>query len=309
MRKWWSILLMLLLIKQGFSQDTCLPKYALPVKNIRLQQQVDLAYIEQGKGRSIIFIHGLGGNLSHWQKSVQALSDKFCCIAIDLPGYGHSGKTFTTGGKDQLQFYADVITEFIKQKKLKKVTLAGHSMGGQIATIVALQQPRLVSKLILAAPAGLETFTGKEATLLINATPPSTFENQNEAVIRNNFKLNFYEQPADAEALIQDRLRLKTCSDFKQYTEAVSNGVKGMLAHPVKNELPAIKQPVLIIFGENDALIPNRLLHPSLTRETLIKEAESSIKNLKTVIVPKTGHFLQFEKNTEVNNAIKDFNQ
>lgn len=287
------------------AQQSCLPNYNHPVKTIQLSFG-KLAYIEKGKGKTILFIHGLGGNSSHWEKSVKELSSTYKCIAIDLPGYGYSDKQIDTKGKDQLQFYADVISEFLQKKKIKKVILAGHSMGGQIAVIASLQNKK-VKKLILAAPAGFETFTEKEAQLLIASTPPAAFEKQDEPVIRNNFKLNFYQQPADAEQLIQDRLRMKTCADFNFYCRAVSNGVKGMLAHPVKESLKMINIPVLILFGANDALIPNRYLHPGLTTETLIKEAVALIPNCKVEIIQQAGHLFQFEKNSEVNNIIQQF--
>ncbi len=287
------------------AQENCLPAYDLPVKTIQLSSG-KLAYIEKGKGKTILFIHGLGGNSSHWAKSVKELSSTYKCIAIDLPGYGYSDKKIDTKGKDQLQFYADVISEFLQKKKIKQVILAGHSMGGQIAIITSLQNKK-VKKLILAASAGLETFTQKEAQLLLASTPPSVFEKQDEAVIRNNFKLNFYLQPADAEELIQDRLKMKQCKDFSLYCATVSNGIKGMLAHPVKESLKNISIPVLILFGANDALIPNRYLHPGISTENIFKESATLIKNCKVEIVPQAGHMFQFEKSSEVNNIIQQF--
>jgi pimeloyl-ACP methyl ester carboxylesterase len=106
----------------------------------------------------------LGGNLSHFTKNVRELSSDYKVIAIDLPGYGHSVQSIS--GDDPLQLYADVIAEFIKKKKLKKVALAGHSMGGQIAMIAALSHPKQIKKLILLAPAGLETFTEIRSTII-----------------------------------------------------------------------------------------------------------------------------------------------
>ncbi|MFN2440995.1 MAG: hypothetical protein ABR503_17455, partial [Chitinophagaceae bacterium] len=132
-------------------------------------------------------------------------------------------------------------------------------MGGQIASILALQQQHLISKLILVAPAGLETFTEAEAKMMMAATSATAFEKQEEAIIRYSYKQNFYQQPADAEILIRDRLRFKNCPDFKNYTEAVSNSIKGMLYHPIRKDLSKLIQPVLILFGENDALIPNKI--------------------------------------------------
>ncbi len=305
MKKWWFIWI-LLLCRHSFSQDACLPVYDLPVQKIQLSNSLSIAYVEAGKGKSLIFIHGLGGNLLHWTKNVKELSNHYNVIAIDLPGYGHSIQNFNAG-EDYLQFYANAIVEFIKKKKIKKATIAGHSMGGQIAIIAALSHPKQIKKLILLAPAGLESFTEAEAQLLINATKPQVFEKQEEAVIRTNYKQNFYQIPEDAEILIQDRLRLKTCPEFKIYTQTVSNGIKGMLHHPVKNKLNQVKQPVLILFGENDALIPNKFLHPNITRQQLLDEAGMAIKKNKIVQIKEAGHLLQYEKWQEVNAAIKQF--
>ena len=305
MKKWWFIWI-LLLCMHSFSQESCLPDYDLPVQKIQLGNNLQLAYVEAGKGRPLIFIHGLGGNLSHFTKNIKGLSSDYRVIAIDLPGYGHSLQEYDAGN-DPLQLYAEVIAEFIKKKKLKKVALAGHSMGGQIAVIAALSHPKKIKKIILLAPAGLETFTEAEAQILINATKPEVFEKQEEAVIRFNYKQNFYQLPVDAEKLIQDRLRLKNCTGFNIYTHTVSNGVKGMLYHPVRSKLQLIKQPVLLVFGEEDALIPNKYLHPALTKKQLLEEAGKEIKKIKIIEIKEAGHLLQFEKWQEVNTAIKQF--
>lgn len=301
------ILFLLLSGDYANAQDSCLPKYDLPVKSISLGAG-KIAYVEKGKGKTILFIHGLGGNIAHWTKSVNYLSPGFRCIAIDLPGYGWSQRIADSKGRDQLQMYADVIAEFLRRKKIKKVYLAGHSMGAQVAIITALQN-RKVKKLVLVSPAGLETFSDKERQLLEMATAPATFEKQDEPVIRNNFKLNFFDQPADAEVLIRDRIRIRNCPILGAYSETVSAGVKGMLAHPVRDSLRYLSMPVLILFGRNDALIPNKYFHPGLTTETLAEEAGSLVPKASVEFIEKAGHMVNFEKNTETNSIIKKFLQ
>lgn len=296
----------LFLWKRNEAQDSCRPKYGLPVQTLEVMQGLRMAYVEKGRGEAVVFVHGLGGNLSHWLKQVNKLSDNHHCIAVDLPGYGYSDKAFTTG-RNQLEFYADVLDSFIHKKGLESAVLAGHSMGGQIALIAAMRHPQTVSKLVLVAPAGLETFTESEGKMLTAATPASFFEKQEEPVIRYGFKQNFYIQPVEAEALIQDRMRFKNCADFRQYTEAVSAGIKGMLQRPVKAELNKVKQPVLLLFGEEDALVPNRLLHPALKREDLLNETSALLPQAKVVVVPAAGHLVQFEKADETANAIRYF--
>ncbi len=298
---------LLLFMSYANAQDSCLPKYDLPVKTIALTGG-KLGYVEKGKGKTILFIHGLGGNIAHWTKSVDELSSGFRCIALDLPGYGWSDRITDTTGRDQLQMYADVVTEFLRRKKIKKVYLAGHSMGAQVAIITALQN-RKVKKLMLVSPAGLETFSEKEREILQAATAPATFEKQDETVIRNNFRLNFFDQPADAEVLIQDRLRTRNCPTLRAYSETVSAGVKGMLAHPVKDSLQYLSMPVLILFGSNDALIPNKYFHPGLSTITLAKAAGSLAPKATVEFIEKAGHMVIFEKNAETNSIIKQFLQ
>ena len=281
MRKLFTIIALILFVSAASAQDNCLPAYNLPVETIQLSSG-KLAYVEKGRGQTILFIHGLGGNLSHWLKSVNELSSSYKCVGIDLPGYGWSDKQVDTKGKDRLQFYADAISEFLKKKKIKRVVLVGHSMGGQIAVITALQNKR-VKKLVLVAPAGLETFTEKEGQLLIGATLPSVFEKQDEVIIRNNFKLNF--------------------------CETISAGVKGMLAHPVKDSLQYLSMPVLIVFGANEGLIPNKYLHPLLKTDELAKQSAGLIPDCKVKMIEKAGHMIQFEKSNETNLHIKNFLQ
>ena len=74
----------------------------------------------------------------------------------------------------------------------------------------------------------------------------------------------------------------------------------------VYDKLDQIKQPTLVLWGENDQLIPNRFLHAGWTRD-IAKICTEGIPNNKTVLFPKCGHFVQFEKSEETNLAILEF--
>lgn len=306
MRKW-LLISMLFLQKLSFSQDKCFPSYSLPVLKLAVEEGVDIGYVEAGKGRTLVLLHGLGGNISHWEPVIAILSKHYHVLALDFPGYGTSGNTIQDTSRNILNFYADIVAKFIRKKGIRRVTLIGHSMGGQVSIISSLKHPKLIKKLVLVASAGLETFTQKEADILIAATQPRIFEMQDEAAIRASFKNNFYEIPAKAEVLIQDRLRLKNCSGFKNYTEVVAAGVKGMLNQPVRSMLKDLKQPVLVIFGNNDALIPNPYLHSSLSLKQLVKETVADIGTSSVVLIPNAGHLVQYEKPGELSTAIQQF--
>ena len=305
-RKLFILFLCILSMANTFAQDSCRDNYEMPVKMVSLDGGNQLGYVEEGKGKAILFIHGLGGNISHWIKTIHQLSSNYRCIAVDLPGYGYSA-SFRLSDSDRLGGYANVIWSFAKKLKLKNITIAGHSMGGQIAVITALAHSELVKNLVLVDPAGLETFTETEAMLLSKFSTPAFFKSQDEAAIRKSFKNNFSEQPADVESLIQFRLKLRYCSHFDDYTKTISAGVTGMLSHPVKNYLSSLKQNVLLLFGEDDHLIPNLLLHPTMKLADVVKISTDNIKHLSVVTIPKAGHMLPFERPVETSSAIKKY--
>ncbi len=65
--------------------------------------------------------------------------------------------------------------------------------------------------------------------------------------------------PDDAQFMIDDRISMRSAKDFEAYSYAVVQSVHGMVNEPVLEHLEEIEQPVLIVFfGENDNLIPNR---------------------------------------------------
>ena len=278
-------------------------KYPFPVKTIQLKD-ANIAYVDEGTGdNTIIFIHGLGSYLRAWDKNIPELSKKYRCIAIDLPGYGKSSKEIHPGS---MEFYADVVAQLINKLELKNVTLAGHSMGGQISMVLALKYPGLVKNLVLVDPAGFETFNEGEKQWFRDVMTVNAVKLTPVQAIRSNLILNFYDMPDDAEFMVTDRIALRDANDFEKYCYAVAKSVHGMVDQPVINLIDRITQPTLIVFGENDNLIPNPYLHGGKT-EDIAKIGNEKIKGSKLVIIPECGHFAQYEKYNEFNNAVLEF--
>lgn len=298
--------LLLLTIASVTAQETIndLVKYSLPVKSINLKSET-IAYAEEGAGeKTLLFIHGLSSNLDAWKKNIGELKSDYRTIAVDLPGYGKSSRN----RKDySLKDYADMLQEFIQKKDLKNVILVGHSMGGQIAMHSVLEYPETFEKLILIAPAGIETFTEQEAALMKTSYSPAMVVNTTDEQILVNYKLNFFEFPEDAQVMVDDRIRIKSAEDFPDYAEVVVNNIHAMLDAPVIDRIKEIEIPVLMIFGKNDMLIPNKYLHPSESIENLVKVSEEKFPDLEVEIIDKAGHFVNFEKAEEVNEEIREF--
>ncbi|MCD6659896.1 MAG: alpha/beta hydrolase [Lentimicrobium sp.] len=278
-------------------------EYPFEVKYAQLESGPSIAYVDEGEGDVIIFIHGLGSYLPAWRKNIDSLKTQYRCIAIDLPGYGKSSKTPHSG---KMTYYASVLKEFIETLGLNKVTLAGHSMGGQISMVAAINYPNLIQNIVLVAPAGFESFTEGQKQWFRNVMTLDGVKNTPAEDIQTNLAMNFYNMPADAEFMITDRLNMRHAADFENYCYAVVQSVNGMVDEPVLGMLHKISQPTLIIFGANDNLIPNRFLNPGRTSK-IAENGHKLIKDSKLVMIKQAGHFVQFEKPEEVNNAINDF--
>lgn len=280
----------------------------LEIQNIQLpESQVQLAYTEKGSGKkTLIFVHGLGSYLPVWKKNIDLLSEKYNCVAVDLPGYGLSEKSDKF--PYSMTFFAQVLAEFIKEKNYKNIYVIGHSMGGQISIRLALLHSNLLDGLILLAPAGLETFTEQESQMMQSFTKPEQIMATSESQIEKNLKNNFYQFPDDAQFMIVDRKNMmKEEEAFSAYCTAVSQAIMGMLNEPIADNLSQIELPTLLLFGEEDALIPNKLLHPTLSRAEMVEEFLEILPNAEFKSIPEAGHLLQFEQSEKVNAAIIEF--
>jgi pimeloyl-ACP methyl ester carboxylesterase len=278
--------------------------YPFEVKKAQLSNDVQIAYVDEGSGdETILFIHGLGSYLPAWKKQIETLKSDYRCVALDLPGYGQSSKGDYS--YDML-FFANTVAEFIQKLSLDKVTIVGHSMGGQIAITMGLYHPELMEKLVLVAPAGFETFHEGQKQWFRDIFTAKLVKLTPAAAIQSNLAYNFYNVPEDAEFMITDRLAMRTAEDFDWYCIAIERSVKGMVNQPVFDYLPKLDLPVLVMYGENDNLIPNRYLNPGRTIE-IAKSGTERINGAKLRMVPKCGHFAQFDQPDFVNKAIKDF--
>ncbi|WP_190246194.1 alpha/beta fold hydrolase [Gelidibacter gilvus] len=266
---------------------------------------LEISYIKEGAGeKTLLFVHGLSSNADAWSKNIADLKADYTCVAVDLPGYG---KSSLPDAAYTPSYFAEVLSKFIGKLDLKNVILIGHSMGGQASVKLATEHPELIEKLILVAPAGLEQFSEANAAMMKGFLTPASVKNTTDAQIENNYALNFYVQPEEVSKMITDRKNITKASDFEAHCNAIVKSVSGMLDDRVCDDLKAIQQPTLVIFGDKDMLIPNRYFNPTLTTEAVGKIALENIPHATLEFIPDAGHFVQFEKPKEVNALIQQF--
>jgi len=110
-------------------------------------------YTDEGKGEAVLLLHGTGASLHTWQAWVEVLKKNFRVIRLDLPGFGLTGPA--PDRNYRVDNYVKFLRQFLAVLKIKQVSIAGNSLGGQIAWHYTANYSDDVNKLILIDSAGL----------------------------------------------------------------------------------------------------------------------------------------------------------
>jgi len=278
--------------------------YQFPVVKTQIEPGLTIVHTAMGDGSPVVFIHGLGSYIPAWNKNLLPLSKHFRCIAIDLPGYGKSSKSLHPGTMD---YYAEVVIKLMDKLGINKFNICGHSMGGVIALKLAIEFPERVDKLFLSAPGGAETYSEDEKLLVENFISTERMINNDDKQIRNNVMVNFHHFPLDAQFMISDRIAIRKAGEFPLHAEIIARSASGVINSDVPFRLSGVKSKTMIIFGDNDKMIPNRFVHPELTPQKMIDTFKQNIQSVNIKIYPECGHFPQFEHPEIFNRDLIEF--
>ncbi len=278
--------------------------YPYPTKTIKTEDSCEIHYMEAGKGeKTLVFIHGLGNYAPVWTRNFDVLKEHYRCIAIDLPGYGLSDKN---NHKFGIPFFADALFHFLEDLRIQNPVIVGHSMGGMVALRFAIKYPGIAEKLVLCAPAGFEVFSAMERTMYYSMLHMVDMVTSDEFSLAKTLEMSFHNYAHQADGLIKDLVNIMKLYPSGYYKKLLDASIRSMLEDEVYNELGKIDCPVSVLFGKNDALIPNKLIHRTST-EQLAQEGISKLKNARLKMVPNCGHFVHWECAETTNEEIRTF--
>ena len=241
-------------------------------------------YLKTGEGPPLLLIHGFGGDLNNWLFNQPALSESHSVYALDLPGHGRSGKALGEAGMAML---AGVLGGFMDALEIDAAHLVGHSMGGALGLVFALERPERVRTLTMIAPGGL----GAEINMdFINGFIEAGKRKEMKAVL---------ELLVADPSLISPATWSTTCSSTSASTAwsrpcaasrrrsspaaARETGPEGQLAQ--------LSVPAQAIWGRQDKVLP-------------AKHAEALPQNVAVHLLDDIGHMPHMEAAAEVNRLI-----
>ena len=197
-----------------------------------------------GGGVPLVLIHGLGDRSESWAPMLERLKKKgFHVYAPDLLGYGRSPKP--TGSDYSISAQEQFVADFIQSLGLQKTDVGGWSMGGGVALKLALDHPEMVDRVVVYNNVGIK-FTPTYA-------PLELFHPEDGPAVQKLFSLMEPTAPPLPKFLRGDILRHMEANQW-----VVDRGVTSMLTFndAVDTRLPGLKQPLLIVWGDTDELIP-----------------------------------------------------
>ncbi|MFZ5480047.1 MAG: alpha/beta fold hydrolase [Myxococcota bacterium] len=276
----------------------------LPVRHVDVGG-VDVAYVDSGgRGEPIVFVHGLSSYLSFWEYQLPHFAKSHRVLAIDLPGYGQSGRP---DAPCTPPWYADVVSDWMATVGVPRATVVGHSMGGQIAVQLALSHPDRVDRLVLSAPAGFERFSPGAGRFMREFWTESRALESSEEQVRANFTAMVFNRVDDGvERLIRERVQLGKHPRFAGTSVAVSRSVAGMLDFPILDRAAEVRVPVLVVYGTDDRMIPNPVFTGGRTR-AIAETAKNAFPDARLVLVPGAGHTVHHDAPDAFNEAMEEF--
>ncbi|MBI5355941.1 MAG: alpha/beta fold hydrolase [Candidatus Aenigmarchaeota archaeon] len=246
-----------------------------------------IKYLDEGGGDCVILIHGLGGHSGRWEKVIPELSKGHRVIAPDLPGFGDSDKP-AHGFDYSIPAFSEFINDFMKNLDIGKADIIGSSMGGYIAAYFASEHPEKAKNLVLVSPAGLSRRATPEAMSYMNAVYFPTEETAKSAL-----EELFYDKNVVDEEMVVDFVdKMKNDDSKNAYFSSFFNLSRN---HEFEEKLGKIKSPSLIIWGEEDEIIPCEYA----------EEYVSMIHNSKKEMMQKCGHMPFIEKPKEFLRLVK----
>ncbi|MES2949944.1 MAG: alpha/beta fold hydrolase [Pseudomonadota bacterium] len=224
-------------------------------------------YLDGGSGEPLVLLHGIFAEKDHWVDFARPLTGRYHVIAPDLPGFGHSGRL-----PDQSYDYAaqtERLKTLLDALGLRRVHLAGNSMGGTIAALFAIAHPeRVASVALIGAPHGIRSPQHSRMDGLVDAGKTPLIAH-NAAEFEQMMDLVFAQRPFLPYPILhatQTGALRNADSNLRLWNAQLKD------RYLLDTRIAGLQQPALVLWGGKDqvfhasgvAVLRERLKNPSI---------------------------------------------
>jgi pimeloyl-ACP methyl ester carboxylesterase len=219
-----------------------------------------------GDGEPVVLVHGLSASWRWWEATAQHLGERFRVLLPDLPGHGDRPSMRAPA----LAGAPEWLAAWLRSAGLERAHLVGHSLGGLVCARLAIRRPELVDRLVLVAPAGVPERSLVGSVLPLAASVASA-------------------SPAFLRRLVGDAARAGPVTLLR--------AARDLLDDDLRDELPGLRAPTLLIWGGRDPLVPVR--HARTFR--------SLIPDVRLVVLRDAWHVPMVEQEAAFSDAVTAF--
>lgn len=240
---------------------------------IKRIMDVDINYIIYGnsKGKNVVLLHGWGQNIDMMKPIGNNISDKYNVTIIDLPGFGKSSEPTYIWKIDD---YVECINKLLKELKIKKPIMIGHSFGGKITLLYAsiYETEKIV---LFGSPYTKEVQKLSTKTKILKTLKKVPVLNKMEGFAKKHIG----------------------STDYKNSTEIMRKILVETVNYDITNNVKKISVPTLLIWGTNDEAVSIELA----------RQLEKLIKDCGLIEYEGCTHYAYLERLDQTINILNSF--
>lgn len=219
-----------------------------------------LHYLDYGTGPAVVLLHGMASSWQWWLENIPTLAEQHRIIAVDLPGFGQSEPLPAPA---EMATHARTVLALLTQLGIESATVSGHSLGGLVALEMFIADPKCVRNLILVDSGGVPMSERRLAVILVVLRVCSA--TLRRRLVRHALATKPWVRQLALRAAMRNPRVMSP--ELAAVTMPLFGGPGSVDAIPaaarsVHATVPeSITCPVLLVWGEHDAVVPPSSAH------------------------------------------------
>ncbi|MBQ8002907.1 MAG: alpha/beta hydrolase [Clostridia bacterium] len=248
-------------------------------KNVNIDG-LNINYIDKGEGKTIVLFHGWGANKEAFTPIINKLSAYMRVVALDFPGFGKSDEPEDVW---DVEAYALFMKKFITAADCEGAIWLGHSFGGRVIIKLFEKMETKPCKIVLVDAAGIKPKRGLDYYVKVYSYKMG----------KKILKMPLLNKTGLYEKLVKNA----GSSDYKVLSDNMRATMSRVVNEDLRNYLPSINVPTLLIWGDKDMATPMGDAHIM----------DSLLPDSGIVVLEGAGHFSYLDRPAKFFAALEYF--